>query len=136
MPFISNASDSLTAFLCGQSYIDIFFIDWERPPGKVVPIGGGGACSYELPVSVWRTYFVANEWNEIQTVRKINPIFQYFVVVLFLSVSGFGNLATMEPRSYYDVTRGDVEYHAPMSSILRFAWIGIVYFVVGQLDSK
>lgn len=39
------------------------------------------------PVSIWRTYFVANEWNEIQTIRKINPTFQIMAVLFFLEVN-------------------------------------------------
>lgn len=38
-----------------QSTTDIFLIDWERPQNT-----GDGK------VSIWRTYFIANEWNEIQ----------------------------------------------------------------------
>lgn len=45
------------------------------------------------PVSIWRTYFVANEWNEIQTTRKINPTFQVMAVLFFLEVPlGWKNL--------------------------------------------
>ncbi|CAF0727533.1 unnamed protein product [Adineta steineri] len=43
-----------------QATIDIFFIDWERPKA--------GDVNH---VSAWRTYFVANEFNEIQTFRHI-----------------------------------------------------------------
>lgn len=100
----------------------------------MIPLGGtGGGCPPEAPVSIWRTYFVANEWNEIQTVRKINPIFQYFAAVFFLSVVGFGNVATMDPVNHFDASDG-VEYRAPMSNILRFACIGVVYLTVGQLS--
>lgn len=49
--------------------------------------GSGEAKSQASPVSIWRTYFVANEWNEIQTVRKINPTFQVIAVLFFLEVS-------------------------------------------------
>lgn len=38
------------------------------------------------PVSIWRTYFVANEWNELQTIRKICPTFQIMAVLFFLEV--------------------------------------------------
>jgi len=120
--------------LCCQSSVDIFLIDWERPQGIVVPAGGsGGDCTREVPVSIWRTYFVANEWNEIQTARRINPIFQYFAAIFFLSVIGFGNVATMDPRDDFRTGDRDVVYHAPMSNILRFACIGIVYVTVGWL---
>jgi meckelin len=37
-------------------------------------------------VSVWRTYFVANEFNEIQTFRRINLTFQLFFVLFLLKV--------------------------------------------------
>lgn len=49
--------------------------------------GSGEAKSQASPVSIWRTYFVANEWNEIQTIRKINPTFQVIAVLFFLEVS-------------------------------------------------
>lgn len=48
--------------------------------------GEGGVRSATVPVSIWRTYFVANEWNEIQTVRKINPLFQVLATLFFLEV--------------------------------------------------
>ena len=41
----------------------------------------------ELAVSVWRTYLVANEWNELQTRRKINPALQAVLVILILKAS-------------------------------------------------
>uniref|UniRef100_F6WIJ8 Transmembrane protein 67 n=1 Tax=Callithrix jacchus TaxID=9483 RepID=F6WIJ8_CALJA len=77
--------------LISQITIDIFFIDWERPKGKVLKAveGEGGVRSATVPVSIWRTYFVANEWNEIQTVRKINSLFQVFIVLFFLEISVF-----------------------------------------------
>jgi len=84
-----------------------------------------------VPGTIWRTYFVANEWNEIQTTRQINPIFQYFAAVFFLSVIGFGNIATMDPINDYHTPAGSTEYRAPVSNILRFACIGIVYLTVG-----
>lgn len=49
--------------------------------------GSGEAKSPASPVSIWRTYFVANEWNEIQTIRKIDPTFQVIAVLFFLEVS-------------------------------------------------
>lgn len=122
--------------VCWQSLIDIFFIDWERPQGKVVTLGSSGSdCARDVPVSVWRTYFVANEWNEIQTVRQINPVFQYFAVVFFLSVVGFGNTATMDPVNDFHTSHDEVVYRAPMSNILRFACICVVYLVVGSLST-
>ncbi|KAL8589978.1 hypothetical protein ACOMHN_007004 [Nucella lapillus] len=57
-----------------QCSADIFLIDWERPRG--VHKGQDGKQLSEVPVSIWRTYFVANEWNEIQAMRKISANLQ------------------------------------------------------------
>lgn len=51
-----------------------------------VSSANGEAKRDPSPVSIWRTYFVANEWNEIQTIRKISPTFQIMAVLFFLEV--------------------------------------------------
>ncbi|NXD06592.1 MKS3 protein, partial [Nothocercus nigrocapillus] len=126
--------------LVSQLTVDIFFIDWERPKGKVLKAveGEGVIKSAAAPVSIWRTYFIANEWNEIQTVRKINPLFQVLAVLFFLEVVGFSNLALMDSSS--SLTRSSESYAAPWSRILRFgvsaalwlaiAFLQIIYFAV------
>ena len=45
-----------------QINTNIFLVDWEKPKDT---------SSLVLPVSMWRTVLVANEWNEIQTMRKV-----------------------------------------------------------------
>uniref|UniRef100_A0A672G4C2 Transmembrane protein 67 n=1 Tax=Salarias fasciatus TaxID=181472 RepID=A0A672G4C2_SALFA len=71
-----------------QVSVDIFLIDWERPRSKSSrTVHAAGESKRETsPVSIWRTYFVANEWNEIQTIRKISPSFQIMAVLFFLEV--------------------------------------------------
>lgn len=88
-----------------QGSIDIFFMDWEKPkPGikktnmnfsfyKNIFIDLGNANS----VSVWRTYFVANEFNEIQAFRRISLTFQLFFVLFLLKVINLENVATAQP---------------------------------------
>nr|CAD7441633.1 unnamed protein product [Timema bartmani] len=60
-----------------QVSVEIFLIDWERPRAKSSIAHPQShridQNSVNQPVSIWRTYFVANEWNEIQTNRKTNP---------------------------------------------------------------
>lgn len=64
--------------------IDIFLIDWERPRAT----SGINSTEIQLqPVSIWRTYFVANEWNEIQTKRKTSLLLQMLLTVLLLKVN-------------------------------------------------
>ncbi|GAB5584105.1 meckelin isoform X1 [Prionailurus iriomotensis] len=120
--------------LMSQITIDIFFIDWERPKGKVLKAveGEGGVRSAMVPVSIWRTYFVANEWNEIQTVRKINPLFQILTVLFFLEVVGFKNLALMDSSS--SLSRSPASYIAPYSRILRYAVSTALWLVIGSLQ--
>ncbi|XP_049637892.1 meckelin [Suncus etruscus] len=120
--------------LVSQITIDIFFIDWERPKGKILRAieGEGGVRSSAVPVSIWRTYFVANEWNEIQAVRKINPLFQVVSVLFFLEVVGFKNLALMDPSS--SLSRNPVSYIAPYSRILRYAVSAALWLTIGFIQ--
>lgn len=94
--------------LSRQSNIDIFFIDWERPKARSTiqaptersrggAAGGDTGAKSEIglgvyhdkneSVSIWRTYFIANEWNEIQTSRKVNIPAQIIATLFFLEVS-------------------------------------------------
>ncbi|KAK6490793.1 meckelin [Huso huso] len=120
--------------IISQLSIDIFFIDWERPRGKVLKTaeGNGDIKSAPAPVSIWRTYFVANEWNELQTVRKINPVFQIFAVLFFLEVVGFSNLALMDPSS--NLSRDPQSYQAPWNLILRYGVATSMWLVIGFLQ--
>ncbi|CAF3802666.1 unnamed protein product [Rotaria magnacalcarata] len=72
-----------------QTRIEIFFMDWERP--KTGEIYKNENETYSIlgtseNVSVWRTYFAANELNEIQTFRRVNVPFQILFVLFFLKV--------------------------------------------------
>lgn len=82
-----------------QVSVDIFFVDWERPRARniiTVPTetkgnNNGSAKQLNDPrsegnVSIWRTYFVANEWNEIQSTRKIHMASQIIITLFFLEV--------------------------------------------------
>lgn len=77
--------------LVRQAGIEIFFLDWERSKtGKEAAVDiEDDECALEdsKRVSVWRTYFVANEFNEIQTHRRINLSFQLFFVLFLLKVN-------------------------------------------------
>ena len=64
-----------------QCSTDIFFIDWEKPKGRMVSIDSSKMAPESslkaAPVSIWRTYFVANEWNEIQVSAVLNCLLYY-----------------------------------------------------------
>ncbi|XP_067651968.1 meckelin-like [Haliotis asinina] len=110
-----------------QCTTDIFLIDWERPKG-VQETSKDGRKSGGTPVSIWRTYFVANEWNEIQATRKISPVLQVFAVVFFLRVVGFENVATMDPDG--SVLKNAADYQSQQSYVYRYAVAVLVYLLV------
>ncbi|CAF2625636.1 unnamed protein product [Rotaria sp. Silwood2] len=65
-----------------QTIIDIFFIDWERPK-----------TADSNTVSAWRTCFVANEFIEIQTFRRIHVPFHLLFALFLLKVINLENIA-------------------------------------------
>uniref|UniRef100_A0A8C7HQN5 Transmembrane protein 67 n=1 Tax=Oncorhynchus kisutch TaxID=8019 RepID=A0A8C7HQN5_ONCKI len=122
--------------LIQQLSVDIFFIDWERPRGKanktIQGNGNGEAKHSPSPVSIWRTYFVANEWNEIQTIRKISPTFQIMAVLFLLEVVGFSSLALRDPWS--DLQRPPQSYSPPYSLTLRYGLAATLWLCIGLLQ--
>ncbi|KAJ3597256.1 hypothetical protein NHX12_000784 [Muraenolepis orangiensis] len=81
---------------------------------------------------IWRTYFVANEWNEIQTIRKISPTFQVMAVLFFLEVVGFSNLALRDPWSALE--RPSQAYTPPYSLTLRYGLASTLWLCIGLLQ--
>ena len=120
----------LIHLLIVQTNVNIFLIDWEKPENKP---NDKVANASDSNVSVWRTYFVANEWNELQAQRKISSVFQIIASVFCLTVIGFGNLATTDPYSNYQLNNPN-QYYAPMSDMLRFSLIGMVYLLIGKFN--
>ncbi|XP_052890600.1 meckelin [Anopheles moucheti] len=90
--------------------VDIFFIDWERP--KIFDIGTMGQRLHQLDtpsiasstntkptnshdsVSAWRNYFIANEWQELATKRKISMFAHIVSLALAFVILGFENWAS------------------------------------------
>jgi len=120
--------------LYNQIYVDIFFIDWERPRGTVAfTTGGGDGRSVATPVSIMRTLFVANEWREIQTIRRIKPTLQVVLVVLFLKGVGFEYWTTTDPVNRLSVDR-DIDYVGETNLLFRIAVVGLLYLVIALVQ--
>ncbi|XP_068591688.1 meckelin [Cebidichthys violaceus] len=117
-----------------QVSIDVFFIDWERPRSKTSRTvqAAGEPKRDPSPVSIWRTYFVANEWNEIQTIRKISPTFQIIAVLFFLEVLGFSNLALRDP--WPTLERSSQAYTPSYSLMLRYGLAATLWLCIGLLQ--
>ena len=86
-------------------------------------------------VSCWRTLFVANEWNELQAYRKINPTFQLVFVLFLLEVI---NLEALTLRDINEGSNRDPnDYKAPYSQVLRVAIAASMYIAIGiEKNSK
>ncbi|KAG7473551.1 hypothetical protein MATL_G00097060 [Megalops atlanticus] len=112
-----------------QVSISIFLIDWEKPRNTA---NGKESHDHGLSVSAWRTFFVANEWNEIQTMRKLNPVLQLLLVLLIMQVIGVENIASRDLS--LTILPGGEEYTAPWSPILRYGLTASVWLAVGLVQ--
>jgi meckelin len=92
-----------------QCNVDLFFIDWEKPKVR------GNANQPAAVVSIWRTLFMANEWNELQTIRLIHFEFTLMFLIALLRGAGWEYVATPQPNQK-DLTVAETH------DILRF-WI-------------
>ncbi|KAL7291306.1 hypothetical protein TKK_0014909 [Trichogramma kaykai] len=55
---------------------------------ETLPTAPSSGRVQQLPVSIWRTYFVANEWFKIQTKRRINIALQIIFTLFMLEIVG------------------------------------------------
>ncbi|GFW13235.1 hypothetical protein TNCV_4121341 [Trichonephila clavipes] len=145
-----------------QCSIDIFYIDWERPrvrassvsarvatTSKSVAETSAGADTKKSSgnllkatpdkinaemagVSIWRTYYAANEWAEIQSKRKTSLCIQLFGVLFILNVLGFES-STLSALKL-NVPPEDVHKYVPYSTCCRFALGVLVYLSVAILQ--
>ncbi|XP_067853617.1 meckelin-like [Heptranchias perlo] len=121
----------LIHILIVQMTVSIFLIDWEKPKGRPLPKPGANKTT-PSSVSIWRTYFIANEWNEIQTRRKINPVLQLFVVLLLLEIIGLKNIARRDLS--LNLHPGPDVSLAPWSPILRYGIAVSMWLAVGLVQ--
>jgi meckelin len=117
-----------------QSNYAVFFVDWDKPRGKLLPIRMGKTMrstqtnrdDYEsddapkaAPLSIWRTLFAANEWAELQTQRSTSLEFTLFALVLILHGTGLENLARAHPN-HLDLTSGACSGNSEVNDYLRY----------------
>ncbi|KAI9100497.1 Meckelin [Phlyctochytrium arcticum] len=80
-----------------QCEVDIFFIDWERSRGRILRTGGEGKPKLAT-VSVWRSIFAMNEWDKMQTYRRVNIEFSILAMYFVFQGLRLRNLATAQPN--------------------------------------
>ncbi|XP_026476694.1 meckelin-like [Ctenocephalides felis] len=85
-----------------QLTIDIFLIDWEKPramnclPRSISNTTGTNRETTDditppPPISVWRSYLVANEWNELQVFRKVHGLGHALLVAIIAEILGLSH---------------------------------------------
>lgn len=98
-------SIKLVQHLWQIAHIDIFFIDWERPRifenrnQLDTPSVCSGSVTARLAspcesISAWRSYFVANEWQELTTTRKISMFIHLVGLIWILLIVKAENFAS------------------------------------------
>jgi meckelin len=106
-----------------QSKNHLFFVDWE-------PKSSASSSSTEQKVSVWRTILVANEYCEMQTIRRSNIVFTLFLIGFMLLGLQLDNNALTHPT----LAAASNDNTLQINIVLRFAnttffWL---VFSVGQ----
>uniref|UniRef100_A0A0K0ESR4 Meckelin n=1 Tax=Strongyloides stercoralis TaxID=6248 RepID=A0A0K0ESR4_STRER len=138
---------------CELILADTFFIDWEKPKGeinknnstnnnkikednltniKITTINNNNNKENNINnklssknVGIWRTYFVANEWNELQNYRKIHIGIHLFTIIIIFEVLNFKSFSIFEPGFNFSNELFKVNY---FSSFFRFGIISVIYF--------
>ena len=76
----------------------------------------GREAGGEPAVSVWRTYLVANEWNELQTRRKTKAGLQLVLIIFLMRVLGLENLSSADPHNLPKLASSRTSAAAPTSA--------------------
>ena len=117
-----------TATACKFAYViykiveqvnaDVFIVDWERPKGML-------SNGKEHAVSMWRSTFLANEFNELQTFQGYRLLLSMLISVCFLE----GTQYIQASRSVPDSPTQSLVF-AVYDPILRVAVVSFFWVVV------
>lgn len=112
-----------------QSSYDIFLIDWERPKFQEHQFNDGEKTDTysrsKFDVNAWRSLFLLNELNELQTYKLISTDFTLLMYALLME--GFG----MKYWCSYSPALEVHDYSSPQNYVLFFFVTTIIIFVVG-----
>jgi len=105
-----------------QAKNDIFFLDWEKP--KLIYRRDQNTEAYVQ--SVWRMLFIANEYNELQTVRHVSMELMYFVFGCLMYGADLENLAAVQPNM-----NTTIDSTVKTNFILKYFLSVFLLFVIG-----
>lgn len=79
--------DASQSEICKSSSTDKYAPDFSSVCSlSRSPLQEAAEHNYVAPISIWRTYFVANEWCKLQTRRRINVAWQSICTLCILQV--------------------------------------------------
>ncbi|GMF54012.1 unnamed protein product [Phytophthora fragariaefolia] len=117
-----------------QAWLQLFFIDWEKPRATIMDIDS--AKPTHAPISVWRMILVVNEWNKLQTARKTSLQFTLITMLFLLYGFNLRLLALPVPRGqmqYVSISTTAVSIDAvdqQLNPCLRFANVAIWWLII------
>ncbi|KAL6255269.1 hypothetical protein P5V15_013606 [Pogonomyrmex californicus] len=80
---------------------------------------------HDFPISIWRTYYIANEWYKLQTRRRINVALQSIYTLCILQIFDLESWILMIPESTADRT-----FETKNNFTLQYAICTFVYITV------
>lgn len=138
----------MTKKLADSTSIEIFFIDWERPKRRqeqfkrtISPRISDNVSkdsnrkmfngSDITDVSIWRSYFLANEWLELSVRRRINIALHLFLIVIILETEEFHNFCKLAPQSYIKLLPNkNYSDEIPECQAIRIPTIASIYIIL------
>lgn len=84
-----------------------------------------GLVGVPAPISVWRTLFMANEWSEIQSVRRVHTVLLCATLAVMLDAGSMIYVATPKPDAG-SLTPG------PLNPMLQFASLALWFSIVAS----
>ncbi|KAJ9465389.1 Meckelin (Transmembrane protein 67) [Diplonema papillatum] len=101
----------------------VFLLDWEQPRGRLVNE------KKDIPVSMWRMVFAANEFNKLQGYLSMKIYATIFVTVVLLEAFGLQGLTSAQPNGN-DLSQ-DGSYSHPLlrTALAIVLWHGTYLFL-------
>lgn len=116
-----------------QCKLDILLIDWEKPNRdpfmkSAIEQNNSNQPAYKEYVSAWRYLFVANEFNELQTIRYMSLELTLVLFLFFLDGLGWNKLSRSEPDLKVGSSSSDT---SPSNPVLRYFLTCSLLLVIG-----
>ncbi|KPI85189.1 hypothetical protein ABL78_5734 [Leptomonas seymouri] len=121
MLYTAVATKAVTVLyrLVEQCNADYFVIDWERPKGQLL------RENKIVPVSMWRSTFVANELSELQALRYWHPLLTMAIILLFLVGLEYLNMSASVPQGSRYVGGMTETFETLRIAIDTFFWVAV-----------